>query len=184
MAKKEKDATLELTHQQRLFVHEYLIDLNAKEAAIRAGYSERSAGSYGHELMQIPSIQGEFQGVMDKRAAKIELSAITILQELLNIATIDLGDAYDDNGNLLPVKKMPKHIRKAMAGIKVFEEFEGFGEERRKIGEVREVKFWDKIKSNELLGKHLKLFTDQLEVTDKTKIAEKMALARKRANKE
>ena len=152
-----------LTPIQRLFVHEYLVDLNATQAAIRAGYSEDTARQIGSENLSKPYIKQAIQEQMDARASKIEITAEKVLESIYRIANVDIGDAYDDAGYLLPIKEMPESIRKSISSIKVFEEFEGKGEARLKVGEVREVKFWDKTKSLELLGRHLRLFIDKVE---------------------
>jgi hypothetical protein len=74
----------------------------------------------------------------------------------------------------------PPEIRKCIKSIKVFEEFDGVGRDREKIGEVVEVTFWDKVKSNELLGKHLGIWKDVLEFKDGNGRAERLARARAR----
>jgi phage terminase small subunit len=101
---------------------------------------------------------------MAERAAKIELRAEAVLLELKRVAMVDLGELYEQLGHLLPVKDMPPDARRALAGIKVFDEFEGSGADRTKVGEVREVKLLDNLRALELLGKHLGLFADRLEV--------------------
>lgn len=170
-----------LTDKRKAFTKEYLIDLNASKAAERAGYSKKTAYAIANKLLKDPDVKVEVQKAMDERAEKTGVTAEKILKRLDDIGDLDIGEAYDKNGKLLSIKDMPVHVRKSISSIKVFEEFEGFGKDRISVGEVREVKFWDKIKSNELLGRHLKLFAEQLEVTDKTDYAGKLALARKRA---
>lgn len=164
-----------LTPKQKLFVYEYLIDLNATQAAIRAGYSENSAHDIGCENLEKPEIIEAIQERMDKRAEKVGVSAEIILKKLLDLATVDLAKAYDINGRLLPIHNIPEEVRIAISGIKVFEEFDGFGKDRVQIGEVREVKFWDKLKALELLGKNLKLFTDKVELSGKVTLADLVA---------
>ena len=66
---------------------------------------------------------------------------------------------------MLPIKDIPKAVRKAISGVEVEELFEGKGEDRVHVGTLRKVKFWDKVKSWELLGKHLKLFVERTEHT-------------------
>lgn len=178
MAKKK------INDKQELFAKEYLVDLNAGKAAERAGYSPTSARRHAYDLKQNPEVQESIQSKMDQRAERLKISADKVLENIWNMADLDIGDAYDKNGNLLNVKDMPKHVRKSISSIKVFEEFEGFGQERTKVGIVREIKFWDKVKTNELLGKHLKLFADKIEIEDVTKgKAERIAAARKRVTK-
>lgn len=75
-----------LTLKQERFVQEYLIDLNATRAAIRAGYSENTAGEIGYENLKKPQIKEALQGAMDDRAKKLELSQEWVLQRLKNIS--------------------------------------------------------------------------------------------------
>jgi phage terminase small subunit len=154
--------------RQALFVKEYLIDLNAAAACLRAGYCKdkpRNAHKYGSALLKNPEVADAIQKGMNDRADRVELKADDVLRGLFRIATADLSEAYDESGRLLPVKEIPKEVRQAIAGIKVYEEFLGRGNDRDKIGEVRELKFWDKTKALDLLGRHLKLFQgDQLNV--------------------
>lgn len=180
MAKKK-----ELTDKQKKFAEEYLVDTDGSKAAKRAGYADASARQQASQMLNNnPLIQEEIQKKMDERSIRTQITSDKVLENIWNMADVDIGDAYDENGRLLNIKDMPVHVRKAISSIKIFEEFEGFGQDRLKVGEVREVKFWDKVKTNELLGKHLKLFADKLEIEDVTKgKAERLAAARKRASK-
>ncbi|MHB8172723.1 MAG: terminase small subunit [Thermincolia bacterium] len=122
----------ELTPKQKMFVAEYLIDLNATQAAIRAGYSEKTAYSIGEENLRKPEIQEAIQKSQNKRAEKLELSAEWVLQRLKDISDrcIQAEPVLDREGN--------------------------------PIGEYR----FDSAganKATELIGKHLKLFTDKVE---------------------
>ncbi|MBK7892897.1 MAG: terminase small subunit [Bdellovibrionales bacterium] len=174
----------DLTPKQKRFVEEYLVDLNATQAAIRAKYSENTAGSQAFDLLKKPEIQAAIQAEMDKRSKRTNITADNVLKELMRIATADLSGAYDEQGRLKPIHEIPEDTRRAMSGIKVFEEFDGFGQDRVKIGEVREVKFWDKPKSLEILARHLKLLTDKVEVSGSVTISDRLAKARKRVRGE
>lgn len=156
--------------KQQVFVLEYLKDLNATQAAIRAGYCKRNpknADKVASQLLKNKNIAREIQLEMDERMRRIRLEADGVLRELLLIAKTDLAEAYDDNGNLKPIHDIPRSLRRAISSIKMFEEFEGSGRERTKIGETREIKLWDKLKAIELIGRHLALFTDKVEHTGK-----------------
>lgn len=161
----ETEQSESLTDNQERFCQEYLKDLNATQAAIRAGYSEKlySAEVQGCRLLSNIKVKARINELMDARQKRTEITSDVVLQEILLLAKTDLSRAYDDNGKLLPIKEIPEDIRRAIAGVKVFEEFEGFGKDRVKIGEVRELKLWDKPRALELLGKHLKLFTEKIE---------------------
>lgn len=158
---------MNLTAKQRAFCQEYLVDLNATQAAIRAGYSPRTARQVGAENLSKPDIQAELTKLMEERAQRVEIDADTVLRELLRLARVDLSAAFNDNGSLKPVRDMPEDVRRAISGVDVFEEFQGRGEDRAMIGYTKKLRFWDKTKALELLGRHLKLFSDKIELTGK-----------------
>lgn len=170
-----------LNEKQRLFAKEYLVDLNASKAALRAGYAAASAYNQGHELLKNEFVQSVIQEEMDKRAAKVDLSAEKVLTEILKLATSDLRKLFDDKGGLLPPEKWPDDVAASVSSIEIDELFDGFGQDRHQIGFTKKVRLWDKTKSLELLGRHLKLFTDKLEVEGDLSIAESMRKARERA---
>lgn len=186
MAKNEGS---ELTDKQKIFVLEYLVDLNATQAAIRAGYSEKSARCIASENMDNPKIQAEIQRQMDARASKVGVTSELVLGELLKIATFDIRKAFDEGGNLLPINELPEEIAKSISGIETYvenvigpEDNDDSDEDQPKvIGTTKKIKFWDKTKSLELLGRHLKLYTDKIEVKADLSLAETMRKARERA---
>lgn len=150
-----------LTPKQELFCNEYLIDLNATQAAIRAGYSEKTARSTACEYLAKPNIQDRVAELNQKRINKVQIDADFVLKELYKIATSDVSTCFDDDGNLISIKEMPEPIRKAISSFEVQEVID------RDTGEatsyIKKVKLWSKDKSLENLGKHLKLFTDKVE---------------------
>lgn len=156
-----------LNLKQQAFAREYLKDQNATQAAIRAGYSKRSAGSQGHDLLNHPEIQALIGKAAEKVADRLELSAARVLGEIGHFAHADLRDAFKDDGTLKHVHEMPEHLRRAIKSFEVEELFEGSGQDKFKAGRTVKVQLWDKPKGLELEGRHLKLFTDKLEVTGK-----------------
>jgi phage terminase small subunit len=128
-----------LTAKQDQFCREYLIDLNATQAAIRAGYSAKTAMEQGWQLLQKTSVQARIQVLMNERSKRAEINADTILRELLRIATVDLAGAYSQTGELLNIHAMPEDVRRAIAGVEVLEEFEGSGQFRVKVGDTKKV---------------------------------------------
>jgi len=93
-----------------------------------------------------------------------------ILMELRAIGTVDIRELYDDQGNLKHVKDWPSSAAAAVAGVDVFEEWAGGGEDRTQVGTVRKLKLIDKIKALELAGKTQKMFTDRVESTTVLKL--------------
>lgn len=154
-----------LTPRQAMFVREYLVDLNSTQAAIRAGYSERTAKQQGSRLLTNGDVQAAIAEAMKARATAVDISAEEVLRMLADEARADLADLYDDSGNLRPIRDWPLAWRRGLVvGIESFEEFEGSGDERRSIGVARKVKLSDRIKHKELIGRHLGMFIDRSEV--------------------
>lgn len=141
-----------LTPKQRRFIDEYLIDLNATQAAIRAGYSEKTAYSIGVQLLKKLEIQAEIQKRRNRLQNKLEITQERVLQELAAIAFANGADYAKvvNNGllptvEMIPTEELPPEKLPAIAGIKANQ----YGVE---------VKLHDKVKALELLGKYLGTF--------------------------
>lgn len=89
------DAAVKLTPKQQMFIKEYLVDLNATQAAIRAGYSEKSAKQIGEQNLSKHDIAAAIQVEMAKRAENTGITAEKVLQELWNIALTDAGELVE-----------------------------------------------------------------------------------------
>lgn len=159
-----------LTNKQSRFVKEYLVDLNATQAAIRAGFSEKHANRAGAQLMANEAVASEIQKGMNKRAERLEIKSDDVLREIMRIAFLDLSGAYGEMG-LLPIRLMPENVRRAIAGVKYDE------------NGIAEVKTIDKIRALELLGKHLKLFSADIEINIDSTLADRLAKAKARVKK-
>jgi phage terminase small subunit len=155
-----------LTAKQQRFVDEYLVDLNATQAAIRAGYSQKTARQVGAENLTKPVIADAVAKAQTSRSDRVQIDSDWVLTRLASEATADLADIYDEDGGLKPVHDWPLIWRQGLvAGIEAVEEFETVDGERRSIGMVRKVKLSDRIKRIELIGKHVDVqaFKDQIE---------------------
>jgi phage terminase small subunit len=162
MAPRGKDR--KLTIKQKLFCKHYLVDLNASQAALKAGYSTKSAPYIGYQLLQKDIIKKEIQRRMDIRAEKFNIDSDTILKEICKLAFIDASKLFDDDGNLIPVHKLPKEVSAAISSIEVVTKNKP-GHDGSDVEYTSKIRLWDKKGSLELLGKHLKLFTDKLEAS-------------------
>jgi phage terminase small subunit len=150
-----------LTPKQARFVAEYLIDLNATQAAIRAGYSAKTASSQGERLLSKAEIQ---QIVSERQQAafdRLDLKASDVLRELLRIATSDVGAIFDADDNLLPISQLPLEVRRAIAGIEVVIRNAKAGDGITDT--IHKLKFWDKNRALETLAKHLGLLVEKVE---------------------
>lgn len=146
-----------LTDKQACFVDEYLIDLNAAQAAMRAGYSPRSARNIAHELMHKPAIRDQIDAALADRSRRTGVNADRVLRELARIAFIDPVDLIDEDARIK--SEATRDDRAAIAGVRVKR---SAGKDGESVD--REVKLVDKNKALELLGKHLAMFSDRLQV--------------------
>ena len=138
-----------LTDKQEMFCREYLIDLNATQAAIRAGYSEKTANEQGAQNLAKLSIAQRIIELKAERNERIEVNADYVLRRLIEIDEMDVLDILLANGELKPIAQWPKVWRTTLSGMDVTE-MAGDA-----AGLLKKIKWPDKVKNLELLGKHV-----------------------------
>ncbi|OWK18306.1 hypothetical protein AJ88_03750 [Mesorhizobium amorphae CCBAU 01583] len=145
-----------LTAKQARFVDEYLIDLNATQAAIRAGYAKSGARTEGVRLLANAHIGASIAAGLKARSEKTKIDAEWLLTRLAEEALADVADLYDDAGNLKPMKEWPKVWRTGLvAGIDTQHEYETVDGKKKSVGVVRKLRLSDRIKRLELIGRHV-----------------------------
>ncbi len=144
-----------LTDKQQRFCEEFIIDLNATQAAIRAKYSAKTAQAQSSRLLSNVMVQERISELKANRSERTAINADYVLNRHHDIDQLDVLDILDDNHGLKPIREWPKAWRISVSGIEISELFEGRGEEREHIGFLKKIKFPDKIKNLELLGKHV-----------------------------
>ena len=162
---------------------EYLVDLNGKQAYLRSHprcRSDNTAGVEACKLLKKPNIQAAVAAGKKRQLDVVEVTATRVLEELSRIAFVDPADFYDAQGNLLPIVKMSKAARAAIAGM-----------EQARVNLLpndaaqewlHRVRFNNKNQALELLGKHLKLFENVLKLEgDWDKLAARLARVRTQA---
>lgn len=167
-----------LTPKQQLFVEEYLIDLNATQAAIRAGYSPNNADKIGSELLGKTRVSEAIKIAMAERSRRTGINQDRILAELAKIALVNPARVVNFDEATIRKDALPEDLA-AVASVKVkrFPTKDGEGIER-------EVKFHDKNKALDLAGRHLGMFRDRLELSggleaEKTKLDDLIQQMRK-----
>lgn len=156
-----------MTPKQQMFVKEYLIDLNATQAAIRAGYSSKAAKEQGCRLLTNANVAEAIEKAQGKRAGKVGIDAEYVLNRLVEIDQMDVLDIMDEKMSIKPVSEWPKVWRQYLSGFDLAEMFEGTGDDRAMVGILKKIKWPDKTKNLELLGKHINVqaFKDRVEQT-------------------
>lgn len=161
---------MSLTPKQAAFAREYLIDLNATQAAIRAGYKPANAASVGFENLRKPKIAAEVQRAMDARAERTEVTADRVVAELAKLAFANLADYFRLTPHADPVIDLSTATRDQLAAlteITVDGYTDGRGYDARDVKRIR-IKMADKRAALELLGRHLGLWDAKTDDPDST----------------
>lgn len=170
----------ELTPKQRAFVREYLIDLNATQAAIRAGYSEKTARSVAAENLTKPDIAAAIEAAMKLRAERTDITADRVLKELAKIGFADIRKAVkwqsamtteEDNpegGDIAVIKTVVTNTVQMVASDDLDDETAAAIAEvsQNATGGVK-IKLHDKRAALVDIGRHLGMFKDRMELTGK-----------------
>ena len=146
-----------LTEKQQRFVDEYLIDLNATQAAIRAGYSVKTAQEQGYQLLQKTSVQQAISEAMAERNKRTGVNQDRVVLELAKIAFLKMTDVVDSHGQI--IEGASEDDLSCIESIKY-----KHSESETGSSTEREVKAASKLKALELLGKHLGMWNDKLDV--------------------
>lgn len=152
-----------MTPKHALFVAEYLKDLNATQAAIRSGYSKKTARQQASDLLTNPAIETAIQAGLAKRLQKAELTADRVLEEMRRLAFADIRRLFDEHGDLKPLHTLSAEDAAAIASIEVVKKNLAAGDNHVDI--IHKVKAWDKTKALDMLGKHFNLLTEQVRHT-------------------
>jgi len=147
----------DLTSKRQRFVTEYLVDLNATQAAIRAGYSEKTAKSQGQRLLTKVDIANAISKREGKQLEKNEITAERVLAEVSKLAFSDMDNfaEWGEGGvNLKSSKDMDTNATACVSEV---------SQTITKDGGAIRFKLHDKVKALDLLGKHLSLFNDKVE---------------------
>ena len=170
-----------LPPKQRLFLKEWAIDKNASEAYKRAfKYKGKNANVLGSALLIKLGKAGFIEPEIKAQEQKAIITADRVLTELARLATCDISQAFDSNGDLLPIHEMPEDCRRAIAGIEIDVLSEWEDGKKKPIGFTKKIKFWDKNKSLETIARHLKMLTDKVEHSATGDLAELIRQARER----
>lgn len=172
-----------LTPKQARFVDEYLKDVNASQAAIRAGYSAKTANQQGPRLLENPEIQAAIDAAKLARADRTQVDADFVLARLVEEANADIKDVFGPKGDLLPVDQWPEIFRTGLVQSVDSESIKLDGVE---IGKVRKIRFKDRTRILELIGKHIRVnaFQEQVHHTGLDTLGDRLERAKKRMESE
>ena len=165
-----------LPRQQR-FVEEYLVDLNATQAAVRAGYSERWAGVNADKLLKNTNVAKAVQEGMAARSARTEVTQDWVLRRYVMIAGVDKRQFFYDDGSLKPVSEWTEEMAAAVGS---FDAVESGGEGVPVV--LKRLKFLDGKAALDSIARHLGMFNDKVKLDVDVSLAERLVRARGRLN--
>lgn len=175
-----------LREKQERFCQEYIIDLNATQAAIRAGYSKKTAQEQASRLLLNVMVKSRLAELLEERNQRNKIDADYVLQRLVEIDQMDVIDILNNDMSIKPVSEWPQCWRRYIVGFDLAEMFEGKGEDREMVGILKKIKWPDKVKNLELLGRHVDVqaFKDRVEHSGEVTLVDRIQAARKRARGE
>jgi phage terminase small subunit len=164
MAAQPTPKKLRLTSKQEKFVQEYMIDLHATNAALRAGYSPKTARRVGSLMLRTPHIQEAIQAHKKKRQKRTEIKADQVLREAAKLAFCDIRQVYNPKDfEMVPPSELPDDVAAAVSGIE--KKVKVYDNETELV--TYKYTFWDKNRALEKLFRHLGLYEADKQDTQK-----------------
>jgi phage terminase small subunit len=154
-------ATRKLTPKQSAFIEEFACDMNATQAAIRAGYSAKTAKEQATRLLSNVHVAAE---IAKGRAARSERTGITadrVLQELARVAFLDIRKLFNPDGSMKPLSELDDDTAAAIAGLDLAEIRD---EDGKPVGVLKKIKIADKLVALDKLARNLGLLQDKLKI--------------------
>ncbi len=159
-----------LTPKQASFVREYLKDHNGKQAAIRTGYSPKSAEVQASVLLSNPKVAAHLAALAKQATDDTVADARRTLQEMTRLAMVDIRSFYTEDGKLKRMQDLTAEQGAALCSVETLQRNATAGDGQTET--VYKLKMWDKTRALEMLAKHHKLLTDIVQVsTDDERIA-------------
>lgn len=144
------------------FIREFIETRNVADASRKAGINVSS----GHRILRFPDVQTCIKKIVAQWARENNFDIDTVLENVNEIANVDVLDVFNEDGTYKKLIDIPDKTRRA---IKKLKKKYLYGQDMNgmeiKIGEIIEIEFWDKLKANELLGKHKGAFVENVKVT-------------------
>lgn len=182
--RKKQNAAGEPTGKPRLFCEYFISDngLNGALAARRAGYSAKSSAATAYRLNNDPLCQTYIAKLRKERSDRLKVDSDYVLQRLYDMDQMDIIDILNDDMSLKNLSEWPKVWRQSLNGVEIADLFEGEGDARKIMGALKKIKWIDRLKNLELLGKHVDVgaFAERVIEEDAASLAKRLAAARKR----
>ena len=162
-----------LTPKQKIFADEYLIDLNATRA-YKMAYpnvtKEETAAAAGARLLRNVKVEEYIQERMKDREKRTEITQDMVLKELAKVGFFDIRRLFDDSGKPLDITGLDNETAACIVGLEVMDIYEGTGDDKEFVGYIKKYKLSDKLKALEMIGRHLGMFKDKMDIQHRGQI--------------
>jgi phage terminase small subunit len=148
-----------LNEQQKRFYREWLIDYNATQAAIRAGYSKKSAYAQGCALLKHPEGIIYLEQLQRELNEQLKVTREQVIEEMARIGMVDIRRIFTDGGNLKNPGALDTDTARAVKSVEVVTKTVGVGEDAE-LEHTHKIQFHDKMKALDGLAKHFNLYED------------------------
>ena len=150
-----------LTDKQEMYCRKYIELMNQRQAYICAysadGMKPNTIDRKASELHGLPHIKERIGVLMAEREGRLEIDADYVLARLVEIDQMDVLDILNDDMSFKLISSWPKVWRQYLSGVDMAEMFDGRGDEREMVGILKKIKWPDKVKNLELIGKHVRI---------------------------
>jgi phage terminase small subunit len=163
---------LALNNRQSKFVVEYIKDLNATQAAIRAGYSKKTASAIGKENLQKPQIAEAIEDQLDAQQSRTLITADRILREYARLGFMDTRKLFKEDGSLKRIVDLGIDEQAAITGIDVVT----VGNGELGVGEITKIKLADRKGALDSMARCLMMFNDKKTISADEPMAQLLAL--------
>ena len=158
MAEKAEKRQKKLTDLQERFCLEYVIDLHATNAIVRAGSKSKYPETLASQFLKKTQVQHKIAELKEIAARRNAISQDKVIGAFAEIGFLDPAEMFDEDEHLVPLRSMPLSVRRAIAGIEIEEKYQGRGKDRVKTSRIKKLKLCSKNDALEKLAKHLGLF--------------------------
>lgn len=148
-----------LTDKQKRFCEEYIIDLNATQASIRAGYSKDTANVQGAQNLSKLSIQEYISQLQQSKSEELNITQNKVLQELCKIAFGDVKNYFDDMGRLIDINELENQVSASIKSVTVQQEKSQAQGEVFIESTIKKIESYDKLKAIDTINKMLGFYS-------------------------
>lgn len=165
---------MSLTGKERLFIEEYLIDMNPAQAYVRAGFPKTKARQKALALLKETRVQKQLEESMSKRMERLQITQDRVVEEYARIAFSNIGDYVDWNGGAITVKAKHRIDTTKLSAIQQIQE------NVNPTGTNISLKLYDKKAALDSLARHMGMFNDKVTVEGSVSIVDALSRARER----